>query len=178
MCTLFGTYSKTRNISRTFIGNEFLYHSDVVGASPASAAPTTSSFSTWHLASIDWTKTAARGCEKQQVFSYSVRFILDVWRYYIHRLHINWKVPYLHTLKTSDGAILCRISEDKWYFGDYPLWYPIDIIYNRFSGYWIFGFLIRSAWNHAPRWNCRTRPVTIRVSSKQNGSYRINQRPY
>ena len=35
-------------------------HSDVVGASPVGAAPTTSSFSTWHLASMDWTKTTAR----------------------------------------------------------------------------------------------------------------------
>ena len=32
-------------------------YSDVVGASPVGAAPTTSSFSTWHLASIYITKT-------------------------------------------------------------------------------------------------------------------------
>ena len=35
-------------------------HSDVVGALPVGAAPTTSSFSTEHLASMDWAKTTAR----------------------------------------------------------------------------------------------------------------------
>ena len=40
------TYSKTSNISRTLVGNEFVDNSDVVGASPVGAAPTTSSFST------------------------------------------------------------------------------------------------------------------------------------
>ena len=40
------TYCQTSNISGTFVGNEIVGHSDVVGASPVSAAPTTSSFST------------------------------------------------------------------------------------------------------------------------------------
>ena len=39
-------YRKTSNISRTLVGNEIVDHSDVVGASPVGAAPTTSSFST------------------------------------------------------------------------------------------------------------------------------------
>ena len=39
-------YRKTSNISRTLEGNKIVDHSDVVGASPAGAAPTTSSFST------------------------------------------------------------------------------------------------------------------------------------
>ena len=39
-------YRQTANISRTFIGNKIDDHSDVVGASPSGAAPTTSSFST------------------------------------------------------------------------------------------------------------------------------------
>ena len=39
-------YRKTSNISRALIGNKIVDHSDVVGASPAVAAPTTSSFST------------------------------------------------------------------------------------------------------------------------------------
>ena len=37
---------KTSNISHTLVGNKIVDHSDVVGASPAGAAPTTSSFST------------------------------------------------------------------------------------------------------------------------------------
>ena len=39
-------YHKTSNISRTVIGNKIVDHSDVVGASPVGAAPTTSSFLT------------------------------------------------------------------------------------------------------------------------------------
>ena len=39
-------YRQVSNISRTLLGNKIVYHSDVVGASPVGAAPTTSSFST------------------------------------------------------------------------------------------------------------------------------------
>ena len=39
-------YRITSNISRTLVGNEIVDDSDVVGASPVGAAPTTSSFST------------------------------------------------------------------------------------------------------------------------------------
>ena len=52
------TYRKTSNIRCTLIGNKIVDHSDVVGA-----APTTSSFSTLHLASRDPEKTAARQYE-------------------------------------------------------------------------------------------------------------------
>ena len=40
------TYRKTSNISRTLVGGKIVDNSDVVGASPVGAAPTTSSFST------------------------------------------------------------------------------------------------------------------------------------
>ena len=43
---LFHDYRKVSNISRTLAGNNIVDHSDVVGASPVGAAPTTSSFST------------------------------------------------------------------------------------------------------------------------------------
>ena len=56
-------YRKTSNIRRTLVGNKIVDHSDVVGASPVGAAPTTSSFSTWHLASRDSPKKAARQYE-------------------------------------------------------------------------------------------------------------------
>ena len=39
-------YRKTSNIRLTLLGNKIVDHSDVVGASPVGAAPTTSSFST------------------------------------------------------------------------------------------------------------------------------------
>ena len=40
-------YLQVSNISRTLVGNQIVDHSDVVGASPVGAAPTTSSFSTY-----------------------------------------------------------------------------------------------------------------------------------
>ena len=40
------TYRQVSNIRRTLAGNKIVDHSDVVGASPVGAAPTTSSFST------------------------------------------------------------------------------------------------------------------------------------
>ena len=39
-------YHQVSNISRTLVGNKIVDQSDVVGASPVGAAPTTSSFST------------------------------------------------------------------------------------------------------------------------------------
>ena len=39
-------YCQTCNISRTFVGNKIVDHSDAVGALPAGTAPTTSSLST------------------------------------------------------------------------------------------------------------------------------------
>ena len=39
-------YRQVSNISRTLVSNRIVDHSDVVGASPVGAAPTTSSFST------------------------------------------------------------------------------------------------------------------------------------
>ena len=56
-------YRKISYIRRVLVGNKIVDHSDVVGASPVGAAPTTSSFSTWHLASRDSTKTATRQYE-------------------------------------------------------------------------------------------------------------------
>ena len=43
---LTGDYRKVSNIRRTLVGNKIVDRSDVVGASPVGAAPTTSSFST------------------------------------------------------------------------------------------------------------------------------------
>ena len=40
------TCREISDISHTLVGNEIVDHSDVVGASPVGAAPTTSSFST------------------------------------------------------------------------------------------------------------------------------------
>ena len=67
-------YRQISNIRRTLRGNTLVDHSDVVGASPVGAAPTTSSWSTWHLASIDWAKTTATWDENH--FSFGIRCAL------------------------------------------------------------------------------------------------------
>ena len=61
-------YRKTSNISRTLVGDKIVDNSDVVGASPVVAAPTTSSFSTEHLASMDLARTTERRNEKHLSF--------------------------------------------------------------------------------------------------------------
>ena len=53
-------------ISGTWVGNIIIDHSDVFGALPVGAAPTTSSFSTEHLASMSWAKSAT-GREKKHL---------------------------------------------------------------------------------------------------------------
>ena len=67
-CPFYEDHCKIFNISNTLVGNEIVDHSDVVGASPAGAAPTTSSFLTPHLVSIDRVKTTARRNEKYLSF--------------------------------------------------------------------------------------------------------------
>ena len=75
------TYRKTSNISRTLAGNNIVENSDVVGASPVGAAPTTSSFSTLHLASMDKAKQMREDTRNISALDL-VRFILKVLRYY------------------------------------------------------------------------------------------------
>ena len=53
-------YPQTFDIELTLVGNGIVDHSYVVKGSPVGAAPTSSSFSTEHLASIDCAKTTAR----------------------------------------------------------------------------------------------------------------------
>ena len=74
-------YRKTLDIRRTLGGNKIVDHSDVVGASPVGAAPTTSSFSTWHLASRDSAKEATRQYENLFKCWDLVRLILEIWQY-------------------------------------------------------------------------------------------------
>ena len=56
------------NIRCTLAGNEIVDHSHVLGASPVGAAPTRSSFSNQHLASMDQAKTTTRRDEKHLSF--------------------------------------------------------------------------------------------------------------
>ena len=68
-------YCEISNIRHTLVGNKSINHSDVVGALPVSDAPTTSSFLTSHLASMDWAKTTARQDEKHLSFGFCATYI-------------------------------------------------------------------------------------------------------
>ena len=71
ICTWFCAldYCQASNISCISAGNKIVNHSDVVGALPVGAAPTTFSFTTSHLVSMDWAKTSsARRVEKHLSF--------------------------------------------------------------------------------------------------------------
>ena len=71
-------YCKASNISCTLVHNKIVDHSDVVGASPVGAAPNTSSFSTWHLASRDSAKKAARQYENLLSVGFGAVYIKDL----------------------------------------------------------------------------------------------------
>ena len=62
------SYCQVSNIRYTLVGNLIVDHSEVAGASPVGIAPTTSSFSTEHLASTYWTKTTANRDENRLSF--------------------------------------------------------------------------------------------------------------
>ena len=61
-------YRQVSNISRTWEDNEIVDHSDVVGASPVGAAPTTSSFSPEQLPSLYCAKTTTSRVDKYLSF--------------------------------------------------------------------------------------------------------------
>ena len=95
------TRRQTPNMKRTLVGNEIVYHSDVVGASLVDAAPTPPSFSTSHMASMDWAKTNARRDEKHSSFGIFVRFILEIWRY----INIGWDYSWLSQVSVRMSGI-------------------------------------------------------------------------
>ena len=73
-------YHRTSNISRTLVCNKMVDPADVVGTSPVGAASTASSFSTWHLASRDSAKTAAR--QYENLLKVGIWCLIsETWRY-------------------------------------------------------------------------------------------------
>ena len=84
-------YHKTSNMRGTLVGNIIVDHSDVVGTSPVSAAPTTSSFLTWHLAS-GIVKDIRRTVRESFRCWDLVRLILETWRYCV-AIAIPWESP-------------------------------------------------------------------------------------
>ena len=72
---------QTSNIRRNLVVNNLADHSDVDGASPVGAAPTTSSFSTWHLSPMDRARQLQDETTNIEVFGLGAVYILEVLRY-------------------------------------------------------------------------------------------------
>ena len=68
-------YRQTCNITCSLVDSKLVDHSEIIGASPVGAAPTTSSFSTKHLASMNWAKATARR-EEDHSISFGIWFDL------------------------------------------------------------------------------------------------------
>ena len=98
-------YCQISNISRSLVGNT-VDHSDVVGASPVGAAPTTSSFSTQHLASMDWAKTTARLDEKH--WRCGIRCAL-YWRLDGSEIGTQFRMVYCMSHKLCTWYLLCVV---------------------------------------------------------------------
>ena len=75
------------NIGRTLVGNKIVDHSDIVGASPVGAAPTTSSFSTEHMALMNWAKTTARRDKNIYVWGWGAPYIRELTVYVCPKPH-------------------------------------------------------------------------------------------
>ena len=71
-------YRKVSNIRRTLVGDKIVDHWDVVGAAPIGAAPTTSSFSTAHVASMDWAKITANEMRNVYVWALGALYIREL----------------------------------------------------------------------------------------------------
>ena len=88
---------QTSNISYTLIGN-IVGYSDVVGALPVGAAPTTSSFLTEHLVPRDWAETTARRDENHLSF--------DIWCDFYSKSSFSSR---------DDFNCLCHLNVEKWW---------------------------------------------------------------
>ena len=73
------------HLSRQY-DDKIVDHSDVVRASPVGAAPTTSSFSTLNLASMDLAKTTCKTRWETFKFLDLVQLILEIWQYDLYKL--------------------------------------------------------------------------------------------
>ena len=86
------------------MSNKIVDHSDVVKASAVGAAPTTSSFSTEHLASLDWATVTARRDEKH--LSLGIRCVLYEIFYDNEKTHtkdIHCQTRHISCKKTRDA---------------------------------------------------------------------------
>ena len=96
-------YPETSDIRHTLEGNKIVDHSDVVGESPVGADPTTTSFSAWHLASIEWLHKDKCKTRWERVMFWDL--VTLYWRFYnmslwCHQL-FNFQLHHHHLVKMS-----------------------------------------------------------------------------
>ena len=99
-------YHQMSNISHTFVGNKIVDHSDVVGASPVGAAPTTSSFSTW----LQWFGQRQPQDETTNILSFGAPYIRDLTVLSLNLWHTCWCPGSLCHLIIIITIILIRVS--------------------------------------------------------------------
>ena len=152
-------YRKTSNISRTSVGDEIVDNSYVVGASHVGAAQNTSSFSTQHLASMDWVKTTARVYKKHLI------------KWNLHSAYVMFRNMITtfkcHTLKISTSPNECIVLAVDALLSVNPLW-PSDAIWRHRSTcqHWLRQWL--DAWRHqAITW------TNVNVSSVRSSGIRM-----
>ena len=87
---MYCSYCQTSNISHTVVSNKIVDHSDVVGASPVSAAPTTSSFLTQQLARNRLRKDNSKTRRETLRFWDLMWLILEVWQQSHALTHWGW----------------------------------------------------------------------------------------
>ena len=97
-------YRQTSDKSHILVGKKIVDPSNVVGASPVSAAPITSSFATWNLASMDWAKATTRRDEKHLSFW--------IWCVWYKRFDGN---PFTYLAKLVGGRKIWWYSHFKGY---------------------------------------------------------------
>ena len=106
-------YRQISNIRRTLVCHTFVDHSNVVGATPVGADPTTFSFPTLHLASPDLAKATARRDEK----TFQGWDLVPVYYRFAGRLYF----PMVYMPYEIYRVTMCRctVCTNLWYYLEY-----------------------------------------------------------
>ena len=89
------TYRQTSDKPRTLVSHKIVDHSDVVAAAPTDDAPTISSSSTKHLASMDWADINYKTKRETFPFWDLVPLMLEVWGYTWMSANTIWPLEHV-----------------------------------------------------------------------------------
>ena len=112
-------YRQVSNIRRALVGNKIVDHSDVIGASPVGAAPTTSSFSTSTPGFIGLSKDICKVRRETFKFGDLVWLILEILRYVPYLvsdeiLSATWLIDRIHHRENRGIFSPRHMSEGSW----------------------------------------------------------------